>query len=222
MRREEINPRLQKYFDALSNPIRFEIFREILDLSDDFDEDLPEKSKCYISGIAERLSIRQPTVSNHVKVLVEAGLVETKKITRTVYLFGTITMANDFLKFGQYFFAKDLEFKGNGEYCYLTTYKKNKAKHEVELCYAQEGEKIYLLSQVHRGGRITDWANNLLKSGKGKIKLRGKSFKITRVKSTLTKKDEKQIRRMFRKKYGKEHYNLWYKGTKRVPLILEI
>jgi ArsR family transcriptional regulator, arsenate/arsenite/antimonite-responsive transcriptional repressor len=66
--------RLAKIFKALSNPNRLRLFEAIRTA-----ERTSFKQGCGLRAVAERLSIGAPTVSHHLKELVNAGLVETEK-----------------------------------------------------------------------------------------------------------------------------------------------
>lgn len=69
--------RYSKIFKALSNPNRLELFLKILD---GHGIDVEGKAKtCFLAGLCENLNIGAPTVSHHIKELVNAGLIETEK-----------------------------------------------------------------------------------------------------------------------------------------------
>lgn len=72
---------LVKMFKALSNPNRFQLFDEIRKAGKSAYE---EGHTCFLSPIIEKLNIGAPTVSHHLKELVNAGLVETEKEGRFV------------------------------------------------------------------------------------------------------------------------------------------
>lgn len=67
---------LVKMFKALSNPTRFQLFVEILDAGESSYED---DHSCFLSPIIQRLEVGAPTVSHHLKELVNAGLIVTDK-----------------------------------------------------------------------------------------------------------------------------------------------
>lgn len=73
---------LTKAFKALSNPNRFRLFEEIRDAGR---TSFSEGFGCVLNHVVARLSIGAPTVSHHLKELVNAGLVETKKQGRFVH-----------------------------------------------------------------------------------------------------------------------------------------
>ena len=66
---------LVKMFKALSNPNRFQLFDEIRKGQSSF----KDGHTCFLSTIVEKLAVGAPTVSHHLKELVNAGLVETEK-----------------------------------------------------------------------------------------------------------------------------------------------
>jgi DNA-binding transcriptional ArsR family regulator len=70
------DPRLVKMFKALSNPNRYRLFDEIRKSGGSSFE---EGHTCFLNTIIDKLSIGAPTVSHHLKELVNAGLVVTEK-----------------------------------------------------------------------------------------------------------------------------------------------
>jgi DNA-binding transcriptional ArsR family regulator len=69
-------PRLARIFRALSNPNRLTIYREILRN----DETRLEVGRgCLVTEVARCLKIGAPTISHHVKELVNAGLVTAER-----------------------------------------------------------------------------------------------------------------------------------------------
>jgi len=69
---------LSKIFKALSNPHRLELYLRIrahhgLDLKRE------RKKPCFVSAICENWNIGAPTISHHLKELINAGLIETDK-----------------------------------------------------------------------------------------------------------------------------------------------
>lgn len=61
---QENKARLSKMLKALGNPIRFQIM-----------ETLAERQTCITNDIVETTTLAQATVSQHLKVLTEAGLI---------------------------------------------------------------------------------------------------------------------------------------------------
>lgn len=100
-----VNFNLSKCFQALSNPIRFQIYLKILEEAcecnlDEHGENI-DWGNC-VTNIALDLEIGQPTVSNHVKELMNCGLVTSDKRGRQVYLFGNPALAHDLKDFAAY------------------------------------------------------------------------------------------------------------------------
>ncbi len=80
---------LAEIFSVLSNPTRLEIYNHIL--QEACECDLGNKrglSGNCVSKISEALEINQPTVSNHIKELMRAGLIDIRKVGNVNYLFG--------------------------------------------------------------------------------------------------------------------------------------
>lgn len=75
------NDRLVKMFKALGNPNRFQLFTEMLRARAEgtgYSHGATDTS-CSLTAIVERLSIGAPTISHHMKELVNAGLVRTER-----------------------------------------------------------------------------------------------------------------------------------------------
>ena len=68
--------KLAKMFKALGNPNRLRLFVEILHAGESSYE---EGHRCFLHTIMERLDIGAPTVSHHLKELVNADLVDTER-----------------------------------------------------------------------------------------------------------------------------------------------
>ncbi len=68
--------KLAKIFKALSNENRLEIYKEIAKLEN---VDYEQKCECSISEILSSLKIGAPTISHHLKELVNANLITTEK-----------------------------------------------------------------------------------------------------------------------------------------------
>ncbi len=67
---------LPKMFKALSHPNRFRLFLEILEQEESSYED---DHACFLHVIMEKLDVGAPTVSHHLKELVNAGLISTER-----------------------------------------------------------------------------------------------------------------------------------------------
>jgi len=59
---------LTKLFKVFSNDVRMKVFEFLLE------------GKMCVSGIVDRLNVTQPTVTQHLKILQQAGLVKSEKI----------------------------------------------------------------------------------------------------------------------------------------------
>lgn len=69
---DEASYKLAKIFNALSNPNRVKIYSEIV-RSEKADYEVG--SGCLLSEVVRSLKIGSPTISHHVKELVNAGLI---------------------------------------------------------------------------------------------------------------------------------------------------
>ena len=67
--------RLAKKFKALSNPNRLSLFTEILSAHE---RDYEKGHDCFLQTIMQQLKIAAPTVSHHLKELVNADLITTE------------------------------------------------------------------------------------------------------------------------------------------------
>lgn len=65
-----------KIFKALSNPNRLELYLKILE---GHESEFKAGCGCFIVDIMHSLNIGAPTISHHVKELVNAGLITTEK-----------------------------------------------------------------------------------------------------------------------------------------------
>ena len=76
------------YFKALGNEKRLQIIEWILDPTTHFepqiDGDLVEDGVC-IGRIVDKIGLSQPTVTSHMQILANAGLVSSKKIKNWVF-----------------------------------------------------------------------------------------------------------------------------------------
>lgn len=79
-----MNKELVSYFKALSNPTRLRVFMHIVNESENFAPTSLKKESC-VTEISKALRIPQPTVSNHLKVLKEVGLVRSLDVDTHCY-----------------------------------------------------------------------------------------------------------------------------------------
>lgn len=66
---------MARRFKALGNPNRFRLFAEILSAHE---ANYEKGHDCFLTGIMQSLKIAPPTVSHHLKELVNAGLITTE------------------------------------------------------------------------------------------------------------------------------------------------
>ena len=65
-----------KIFKALSNPNRLELYFKIAEMHE---SSFPTDSECFVTDIISSLNIGAPTISHHIKELVNADLISTEK-----------------------------------------------------------------------------------------------------------------------------------------------
>ncbi len=98
---------LAKKFKALSNPNRFRLFAEILNAHE---SNYERGHDCFLKSIMQGLKIAAPTISHHLKELVNAGLISTE--LKGKYL--TCTVNVDALEDLETFFARPKTRKPKG------------------------------------------------------------------------------------------------------------
>jgi len=76
------------YYRALANPVRLAVFLHIAKESGGLAPETPKRESC-VTEISKALNIPQPTVSNHLKVLKEAGLVKSTSVDTHCYQYVT-------------------------------------------------------------------------------------------------------------------------------------
>jgi ArsR family transcriptional regulator, arsenate/arsenite/antimonite-responsive transcriptional repressor len=70
--------KISKAFKALANPNRLQIFLNLLSKSE-VDVKTGEIHSCLLGGLLRNLNIGAPTVSHHIKELVNADLITTER-----------------------------------------------------------------------------------------------------------------------------------------------
>ena len=94
--------------------------------------------------------------------------------------------------------------------------------HRVELWFASEPGRIYLMAYARRHGRGTDWYRNLQRAGSalvevGERRYEGRWERITDAGAALPR-----VTDLFAGKYGRQMVNSYYTDTKRFPVCLII
>ena len=94
--------------------------------------------------------------------------------------------------------------------------------HRVELWFAFEPGRIYLMAYARRHGRGTDWYRNLERAGSalvevGERRYAGRWEPITDAGAALPR-----VTDLFTEKYGRQMVNSYYTDTKRFPVCLII
>ena len=94
--------------------------------------------------------------------------------------------------------------------------------HRVELWFASEPGRIYLMAYARRHGRGTDWYRNLERAGSalvevGERRYAGRWEPITDAGAALPR-----VTDLFTEKYGRQMVNSYYTDTKRFPVCLII
>ena len=97
--------KLTNYYKALSNPVRLQVFLHVAKESEGFVPENPKKESC-VTEISKALNVPQPTVSNHLKVLKEAGLVTSLQSDTHCFQYVTKQAAKDLLQHSQYVFEQ--------------------------------------------------------------------------------------------------------------------
>ncbi|OLN25133.1 ArsR/SmtB family transcription factor [Desulfosporosinus metallidurans] len=68
--------KVAKLFKALSNPNRLELYFKIAEMHE---SSFQTDCECFVSDIISSLNIGAPTISHHIKELVNADLISTEK-----------------------------------------------------------------------------------------------------------------------------------------------
>ncbi len=96
---------LAKYYKALANPVRLAVFLHIAKESEGFVPASPKKESC-VTEISKALKLPQPTVSNHLKALKEAGLVKSIDVDTHCYQYVTKNASEIMLNHSKYIFQQ--------------------------------------------------------------------------------------------------------------------
>ena len=94
-----------KYYKALANPVRLDIFLHIVKESEGFAPTRPKRESC-VTEISKALKIPQPTVSNHLRVLKRAGLVKSIDVDTHCYQYVTKNAAQILFNHSKYVFEQ--------------------------------------------------------------------------------------------------------------------
>lgn len=100
-----MNEQITTYYRALANPVRLQVFMHVVKESEGFAPEAPKKESC-VTEIAKTLGIPQPTVSNHLKVLKQAGLVKSIDVATHCYQYVTKDAAEALLNHSQYLYKQ--------------------------------------------------------------------------------------------------------------------
>lgn len=96
---------LATYYKALANPVRLAVFLHIAKESAGSAPALPKKESC-VTEISKTLKIPQPTVSNHLRVLKEAGLVKSVDVDTHCYQYVTKNASEILLNHSKFIFKQ--------------------------------------------------------------------------------------------------------------------
>ena len=82
--------------DAFAHPVRLQLFRYIMQVNKEF------KSICNKDLVA-KFGYAQATISQHMKKLIDAGLIETKKIDKFTYYYASLGVLMKYVKLTKQF-----------------------------------------------------------------------------------------------------------------------
>lgn len=92
---------LASYYKALSNPVRLQVFEHVVAYSEGVAPE--DKEKTCVCEISEAVGIPQPTASNHLKVLEQAGLIRSVKVGTKCYQYVRKDAAQELLKSAKHY-----------------------------------------------------------------------------------------------------------------------
>ncbi len=105
----EVGMEMTKVFKAFSNDVRMKIFKYLLE------------GKMCVSGIVNKLSVTQPTVTQHLKILQQAGLIKSEKIGYWMHYSvdesGIVKLKRELEKFVKILQVKDSKCKVHPSRC---------------------------------------------------------------------------------------------------------
>lgn len=82
--------------DAFAHPVRLQLFRYIMQVNKEF------KTICNKDLVAE-FGYAQATISQHMKKLIDAGLIETKKSDKFTYYYASLGVLMKYVKLTKQF-----------------------------------------------------------------------------------------------------------------------
>ncbi|MFP4069313.1 MAG: ArsR/SmtB family transcription factor [Verrucomicrobiota bacterium] len=83
--------RLAKQLWALGDPVRLQILRIL-------PQEPTCRNACNVSTIAERIGLSQPSISHHLRVLRQAGLITNKKMCRDMIYWVQVNEASKLIE----------------------------------------------------------------------------------------------------------------------------
>mgnify|MGYP000055943306 CR=1 FL=1 len=100
-----MNENMHQYYKALANPVRMRVFLEVAKHSEGYAPEEPQTNSC-VSDICEAVGVPQPTVSNHLRTLEEAGLIRSIKMGKNCYNYVTKQSSEDLLEQAQFIYKQ--------------------------------------------------------------------------------------------------------------------
>ncbi len=106
--------------------------------------------------------------------------------------------------------------------CLVTPGRRTGRPHRVELWFASEPGRIYLMAYARRHGRGTDWYQNLQRAGSAQIDVADRRYEGRLEPVTDSDRALARISDLFAQKYGRQMVNSYYTDTKRFPVCLVV